>query len=100
MYRFHPSVKWEQGYPDRNQILDQVRQLWRRYGLQNKTRFNFRVDKVYQDQGGRWIINDPSHGQFEGLIAAVGTCGEPNMPALPKIDGFRGPVLHSSELTG
>ncbi|KAM4066794.1 hypothetical protein HRG_000816 [Hirsutella rhossiliensis] len=53
MYRFHPSVKWEQGYPNRNQILGQVRQLWKRYGLQNKTRFNFKVDRVYQDDAGR-----------------------------------------------
>lgn len=77
MYRFHPSVKWERGYPDRQQILSQVRQLWKRYNLDEKTVFNFKADKTYQDEKGRWVINDPSNGRFDGLIAAVGTCGDP-----------------------
>lgn len=77
MYRFHPSVQWEKGYPDRQQILSQVRQLWKRYNLDEKTVFNFKADRVYQEGKGRWVVNDPSHGRFDGLIAAVGTCGDP-----------------------
>lgn len=100
MYRFHPSVKWERGYPDRKQIVQQVAELWKRYNLQKKTRFNFKVNKAYQDEKSRWIINDTSNGRFEGLIAAVGTCGEPKMPNLPGLDKFKGEVYHSSELTG
>lgn len=100
MYRFHPSVKWERGYPDRQQIITQVKQLWKRYRLDSKTRFDFHVDKVYQDDKARWIINDTSNGRFEGLIAAVGTCGEPKMPHIPGMDKFKGEIYHSSELTG
>lgn len=100
MYRFHPSVQWERGYPDRHQIISQVTQLWKRYGLQAKTRFNFAVDRVYQDDRKRWIVNDAKHGRFEGLIAAVGTCGEPKMPHMPGLDKFKGDVYHSSQLTG
>lgn len=77
MYRFHPSLQWDCGYPDRQQILSQLRQLWLTYGLESKTKFNTKIDKVYQDEHGRWILNDASHGKFDGLIAAVGTCGEP-----------------------
>ncbi|KJZ76490.1 hypothetical protein HIM_04219 [Hirsutella minnesotensis 3608] len=99
MYRFHPSVQWEQGYPHRNQILDQVRRLWQRYRLQDKTRFNFRVAKVYQENG-KWIVNDPANGAFDGVVCAVGTCGEPKMPSIPGADQFKGSTLHSSELTG
>ncbi|KAK8092408.1 Baeyer-Villiger monooxygenase 5 [Apiospora kogelbergensis] len=100
MYRFHPSVKWERGYPDRQQIISQVRQVWERYGLDKKTVFNKKVDKVYQDDKGRWIVDDPSYGHFEGLIAAVGTCGDPKMPHLDGIEKFKGDVFHSSQLTG
>lgn len=77
MYRFFPSVQWETGYPDRQQILSQLRQLWKKYELESKTKFNVKINKVYQDEKGRWILNDPSNGSFDGLIAAVGTCGEP-----------------------
>jgi cation diffusion facilitator CzcD-associated flavoprotein CzcO len=100
MYRFHPSVQWQQGYPDRKQIIQQVHQLWKRYGLDKKTRFNQKIDRVYQDHHGRWVVNDPSNGRFEGVIAAVGTCGAPKMPQIPGLDKFKGEVYHSSELTG
>lgn len=40
MYRFHPSVKWTGGYPDRQQIVSQITQLWKRYDLQERTKFN------------------------------------------------------------
>ncbi|OTB00527.1 hypothetical protein M426DRAFT_234727 [Hypoxylon sp. CI-4A] len=100
MYRFHPSIKWDHGYPDRQQIVSQVKQLWQRYGLDMKTKFNTQVDKVYQDEKGRWIINNPANGRFEGVIAAVGTCGDPKMPRMDGMDTFKNAIYHSSELTG
>ncbi|KAG5972613.1 hypothetical protein E4U58_006333 [Claviceps cyperi] len=100
MYRFHPSVAWSNEYPNRQQIVQQLTLLWKRYHLQRKTRFNFKVSKTYQDEQGRWIVNDPSNGRFEGLIAAVGTCGEPKMPTLPGMEQFKGEIYHSSQLTG
>ncbi|KAF4119386.1 Flavin-binding monooxygenase-like, partial [Geosmithia morbida] len=100
MYRFHPSVQWDTGYPKKRQILEQVRKIWKTYGLDRKTRFGFKVSKVYQDERGRWIINDISNGRFDGLIAAVGTCGDPKMPSMPGMDKFKGEIYHSSDLTG
>ena len=100
MYRFHPSVQWQKGYPNRKQIVDQVKQLWHRYGLEDKTKFDIKVNKVYQDDRSRWIINDTSNGHFDGLVCAIGTCGDPKMPHIPGMDKFKGEVYHSSELTG
>ncbi|OIW31851.1 FAD/NAD(P)-binding domain-containing protein, partial [Coniochaeta ligniaria NRRL 30616] len=100
MYRFHPSVKWERGYPDRQQIIGQVRQLWERYGLDSHTKFDTKVDKVYQDGNGRWIVNNTSNGRFEGIIAAVGTCGDPKVPHIEGMEDFKGEIHHSSALTG
>lgn len=100
MYRFHPSVKWERGYPDKQQIVAQVTSIWERYGLEPRTKFKTPVNKVYKDEKGLWIINDPSNGRYEGIIAAVGTCGEPKIPNIDGIAKFKGPVHHSSQLTG
>jgi hypothetical protein len=100
MYRFHPSVKWQTGYPSRQQIVSQVTELWKKYGLEQRTKFDTRVEKVYQDEKGRWIINNPSNGRFDGIIAAVGTCGEPKIPYIPGQEKFKGSIYHSSELTG
>ena len=38
MYRFHPSIKWNSGYPDRKAIVGEIEKLWQRYGLQEKTK--------------------------------------------------------------
>ncbi|CAK7240789.1 MAG: hypothetical protein STHCBS139747_002236 [Sporothrix thermara] len=100
MYRFHPSVKWSRGYPNRAEIVDQVKKLWERYHLQPRTRYNVSVDRVYQDSEGRWIINDPSNGRFEGVIAAIGTCGEPKKPHIEAMEKYKGDIFHSSELSG
>lgn len=100
MYRFHPSVKWDRGYPDKSQIVEQIVKLWKRYGLEEKTLFNTRVESVRKDKQGRWIINNTSHGRFDGVIAAIGSCGDPKMPSLPKQDRFGGEIFHSSQLDG
>ena len=100
MYRFHPSVRWSSGYPDRQQIVSQITQLWKRYGLQDRTKFNTRVTSVYQDKQGRWIINDPSNGRFDGVMAAVGSCGDPKMPHISGQESFKGEIYHSSKLDG
>lgn len=84
MYRFFPSVHWSTGYPDRQQIVSQVQQIWKNYGLDHKTYFDTKVEKVYQDDKGRWIINDPSYGRFDGVLPAIGSCGDPKMPSLPE----------------
>ncbi|KAI9878508.1 MAG: hypothetical protein M1830_000689 [Pleopsidium flavum] len=100
MYRFHPSVHWTRGYPDRKQIVSQITQLWKRYALDERTKFKTRVTSVVQDKQGRWIINDPSNGRFDGVMAAVGTCGEPKMPHIPGQEKFKGDIIHSSRLDG
>jgi cation diffusion facilitator CzcD-associated flavoprotein CzcO len=100
MYRFHPSVRWDGEYPNRQQIVSQITELWKKYGLEERTKFNKKVEKVYQDSKGRWIINHPSNGRFEGIIAAVGTCGDAKIPSVPDMNKFKGEIYHSSSLTG
>ena len=100
MYRFHPSVRWSSGYPDRQAIVAQISQLWRRYGLQDRTKFNTRVTSVSQNQTGRWIVNGNFSDQYDGIMAAVGSCGDAKMPHIPGQDAFKGEVYHSSKLDG
>lgn len=100
MYRFHPAVRWAGGYPDRQQIVSQITHLWKYYGLDKRTTFNTRVTKVYTAEDGRWIINDPTNGRFDGVIPAIGTCGEPKMPHIEGQEHFRGELYHSSKLDG
>ncbi len=101
MYRFHPSIHWQTGYPDREQIISQVTELWKRYGLQERTKFQTKVTSVTKNDKGQWIINDDVYnGQFDGVICAIGTCGDPKTPHVPGQELFQGDIYHSSQLNG
>ncbi|GAA5998116.1 flavin-containing monooxygenase [Rhodotorula paludigena] len=110
LYRFHPSVKWSKGFPQRDEIISQIRAVWERYQLRKYTRFNYRVTKVQREpdsstdprEGGhaRWIINDGKEGIFDAVVCALGTCGEPKFIELDGQDQFKGQVIHSSQLDG
>ena len=101
MYRFHPSVKFDRKYPDRARVVEEITKLWKIYHLDERTAFDTRVERVWRDQeSGKWIINDKSNGMYDGVIVAVGTCGNPKMLRIPGQETYRGEVCHSSELTG
>jgi cation diffusion facilitator CzcD-associated flavoprotein CzcO len=100
MYRFHPSITWHKGFPNRQRILEEVERLWNRYNLKSKTRFETPVHSVEQDYRQRWVINgerDPADA-FDGVIVATGTCGDPKMPHISGQEQFGGKILHSSKL--
>ncbi|KAG9803376.1 FAD/NAD(P)-binding domain-containing protein, partial [Aureobasidium melanogenum] len=95
-----PTVFWSKGYPNRKDIVEQVEKVWKTYNLQDKTSFNYKVESVKEDDQGRWTINDNSGEKFDGIIAAIGSCGDPKMPHMPGQDKFKGQIYHSSELDG
>jgi len=101
MFRFHPSVKWTSAYPNQEQIKEQIVSVWKNYGLEEKTIFETTVRSVRKDSSGQWVINDDlKYGTFDGVIAAIGSCGDPQMVSLPNHEQFKGPTFHSSELDG
>lgn len=100
MYRFFPSVFWNTGYPNRKQIVSEVERLWTTYKLDERTKFNTKVKSIRSDANDRWIVNDVSNGKFDGIIAAVGSCGDPKKPHIPGQEKFKGEIYHSSELDG
>ncbi|KAF2453806.1 dimethylaniline monooxygenase (N-oxide forming) [Lineolata rhizophorae] len=88
MYRFHPA-----------RIIEEIEKVWHRYGLEGKTVFNTPVTTVRR-KGAKWTLNDGEQGSFDGVIAAIGTCGDPKMIHLPNQEAFGGVIEHSSRLDG
>lgn len=104
MYRFHPHVRWESGYPKQRIIVDQITAIWEDYNLEGKTRFNTSVTSVTPVKSKTqprpmWLINnEKSFGEFDGIIAAVGACGDVKKPHLDDEEKFKGEIVHSTEL--
>lgn len=97
-YTFHPAVEWESDYPDRAEILSQVRKLWNSYGLASRTTFGCKVTNTYQEPDDKWVVNDSANGYFDGIVPAIGTCGEASTPSFAGQALYEGEVLHSSRL--
>ncbi|KAJ5909290.1 hypothetical protein N7504_003933 [Penicillium tannophilum] len=102
MYRFHPSVQYNSTYPTQAQIKEQIVALWKRYDLERRTVFDTPVTSVEKNKNGQWVINDDEekYGVFDGVVTAVGVCGDPLMPTLPDQQKFKGNIYHSSNLDG
>lgn len=109
LYRFFPAVIWSCGFPKQTEILGNIDTIWKRYRLEDRTRFGYEVTNVTRHhssgspgKGGhaRWVINDGAEGVFDAVIASVGTCGEPKMMRFPGIESFKGEHVHSSRLDG
>jgi cation diffusion facilitator CzcD-associated flavoprotein CzcO len=77
-------------YPDRDQVLHHIARRWEQYALEKRTKFDTRVSKVYKDGSGKWFVNDTSNGHFDGIIVAIGTCGEPKIPHIPNRENHQG----------
>ncbi|KAF5375284.1 hypothetical protein D9758_000548 [Tetrapyrgos nigripes] len=97
-YRFFPKLQWKEGYPKREEIVDAVEKLWKTYHLEDKTKFNTKVEKVWQESDDKWYVNSEEYGKFDGVIAAIGTCGDPKTPHMRGQESFEGTICHSSEL--
>ena len=104
LYCFHPGVLWSKGFPLRDEILEEITDVWKEYDLESRTRFGTKVTKAVKAEvpkGGwetdpdrsRWIVNDGEDGVFDAVIVTVGTCGKPNWIKLP---GMPDPVDQES----
>lgn len=112
MFRFFPRSRgWNSGeLPSRQQILDQITQLWTRYRLNGRTRFETRVNSIVPvpqidspakgPLGQRWYINDDGNGVFDAVIIATGVCGNPIRTGMPSQATYNGVVRHFSEVQG
>ena len=45
-------------------------------------------------------MNDNYAERYDGVIAAIGSYGDPKMPSLPNQETFHGEIYHSSQLEG
>lgn len=98
-YHPHPSVHWTSEYPSQAEIIEQIRELWLRFGLPERTRFHCTVQSVIPTDG-KWLINGGSDGLFDGIIAAIGTCGPARSCYVPGQEHFKGDIVHSTQLDG
>lgn len=98
-FSFAQKADWTARYATQPEILAYLEDLAEQYGLMPHIRLNTRVQgAVWDDKASLWRIalDDGSSLEAECLVSAVGLFNEPNIPAIPGIETFSGPVMHSA----
>ncbi|EJD00301.1 FAD/NAD-binding domain-containing protein [Fomitiporia mediterranea MF3/22] len=124
IYRFHPGVFWREGFPKRDEILEEITRIWNEYALESRTRLKAEVVKVERAPGtgptgeeskskdspslprrSKWLVytrgREEPDGPFDAVVCTIGTCGEPirvHFDGMEEFENSGGRIAHSSEL--
>lgn len=96
-FSFEPNPEWTRAFAGQPEILDYLRGIARRHELEKVTRFGTEMTQARWD-GDRWRVRT-NRGELTArfLVAGAGPWNEPLVPAIDGLDGFDGPVFHSSQ---
>jgi cation diffusion facilitator CzcD-associated flavoprotein CzcO len=95
-FSFAPNPYWSRRYAPQAEIQRYLEDVARAHGVLERTRTRTEVTAARWD-GARWHL-DTSGGPFTAdiLITGTGQLSTPSLPAIPGLDGFRGPAFHTA----
>ena len=98
-FSFHPKPDWSRFYAGWAEIKAYMDDCARAFGLLPHLQFNTEVTgMVWQEDRQLWRVRlgDRGHVDTRYVILATGPLHHPNIPALPGLDTFKGPVVHTA----
>lgn len=101
-YSFDPELArqwdWSERYAAQPEILSYAQHVADRYDLEKSFQFNTRVASAAFDANeNRWHLETTDNEKFacQYLVMATGSLSTSQVPALPGLDDFEGPVYHT-----
>src|SRR5579875_3437383 len=97
-YSFELNPNWSRSFSPQPEIQQYLRDTARKYGVLDRHVFDTDVTEArWNVSAQRWDV-ETTRGPFSAhvLISAVGALAEPQLPAIPGIERFRGHIFHSS----
>lgn len=101
-FSFAQRPGWSRYFARREEIYDYLRGLAAEHDLARDARFATEVTAASWDEGSaRWRLRlNDSAGEHElsanVVISAVGLLNRPSVPAIPGLDRFAGPCMHTA----
>ena len=98
-FSFDLNPSWSRSFSGQQEIWDYLRRCVDKHGLRPHIRFQHEVLEAAWDQSGcRWQVHT-NRGDLscDVLITGTGPLSEPNIPAVPGLESFRGRVFHSAQ---
>ncbi|QUQ72138.1 flavin-containing monooxygenase [Kutzneria sp. CA-103260] len=97
-YTFAPNPEWSRVFAKQPEILAYLGDTATRFGVTSHLRLGVEVHEARWDAAAlRWRLST-SDGEItaRAIIAAAGPWHTPNLPDIPGLQDFDGPVFHSS----
>ncbi len=97
-FSFAPNPDWSQTYSRQPEIREYLRACADRFSVRSHIRFGCElIAAAWNEDGARWDI-ETSSGRLRAqvLVSGAGPLFEPNVPPIPGLDHFEGPVFHSA----
>ena len=98
-YSFALNPRWSKTFAQQREILAYLERVAAEYGLEDRFVGNTRITELrWADDAQRWslLTDDGVTQEFDAVVSAVGMLDVPNIPVIPRADGFRGRTFHSS----
>lgn len=106
-YSFSPELQqewqWSERYSSQPEILRYLEHVADRFDLRRDIQLEtLVVSAVFDDAAGRWTITTDGGDQVttKYFITAVGCLSTPNIPDIPGLDSFAGPMHHTGQWPG
>ncbi len=97
-FSFAPNREWTQSFSSQAEIQDYLRRLARDSGVLDRIVLDCEVlASKWDDSRAQWDVQT-SRGDYTAsiLVPAFGALAEPARPAIPGLDDFDGPIIHSA----
>ncbi len=98
-FEAHPNPGWSATYPPQAEILDYLRGVARRSGLDARIRFGWEVTRLrFLAARGLWELQrqDGALAHVRMVVLALGPQSRPTQPDIPGAASFAGTALHSA----
>jgi cation diffusion facilitator CzcD-associated flavoprotein CzcO len=97
-YSFAPNPGWTERYAPGAEIWEYLERCATEFGVRPHLRFGVEVREARWDAAAAQWVLDTSEGGWTApvLVSAVGALSAPNLPPIPGLDRFAGPVFHSA----
>ncbi|WP_067878786.1 flavin-containing monooxygenase [Nocardia vermiculata] len=103
-YSFDPQLEqdwdWSEKYATQPEILRYAEYVADRYDLRRDITFGTRVTDIVLDEAStRWTVHTDAGERIDTqyVITAVGPLSNANVPAIPGLSDFVGPIYHTSQ---
>jgi 4-hydroxyacetophenone monooxygenase len=99
---FEPNHDWPDHFSRRDQLIAYFRGIADKYALRSAIRFQTEVVSAqYDERNAKWHVTlRDSAGErvveADAVISAVGQLNRPSVPALPGLERFSGPAVHTA----